>query len=66
MTKAPRAGQVKTRLTPPLTAEEAAALNVCFLRDISATIAKVGDGVRGIGCFTPATAAESVSRYFPC
>ena len=37
MTKAPRAGQVKTRLTPPLTREEAAALNICFLRDISAS-----------------------------
>ena len=65
MTKAPRAGQVKTRLNPPLTAEEAATLNGCFLRDISATIAKVGDGVRGIGCFTPATAAETYGNIFP-
>ena len=36
MTKAPRAGEVKTRLIPPLTSEEAADLNVCFLRDITA------------------------------
>src|SRR5438094_10172570 len=38
MTKAPRAGQVKTRLVPPLTHTEAAELNSCFLRDISAAI----------------------------
>jgi rSAM/selenodomain-associated transferase 1 len=33
MAKAPRPGRVKTRLTPPLTADQAAQLNVCFLRD---------------------------------
>src|SRR5215831_10437956 len=38
MTKAPRAGRVKTRLVPPLTAEEAAELNRCFLRDTITTL----------------------------
>jgi rSAM/selenodomain-associated transferase 1 len=38
MTKAPQAGRVKTRLIPPLTPEEAAELNKCFLRDTAATI----------------------------
>jgi rSAM/selenodomain-associated transferase 1 len=33
MAKAPRAGQVKTRLCPPLSPEEAAALYRCFLAD---------------------------------
>ena len=33
MAKAPRPGRVKTRLTPPLTPEEAAAINTCFLVD---------------------------------
>ena len=33
MAKAPRPGQVKTRLSPPLTPQQAAALNGCFLRD---------------------------------
>src|ERR1700746_3868305 len=33
LTKAPQAGRVKTRLVPPLTPEEAAELNKCFLRD---------------------------------
>jgi len=38
MTKAPEAGRVKTRLVPPLTPEEAAGLNKCFLRDTAAAI----------------------------
>src|SRR5215813_11132269 len=38
MTKAPQAGRVKTRLVPPLTPEEAAELNKCFLRDTADTI----------------------------
>ena len=65
MTKAPHAGQVKTRLIPPLTAEEAAALNICFLRDIAAAISRVGGNTRGIGCFTPVGAAETYRDIFP-
>src|SRR5205809_3691601 len=38
MTKAPQAGRVKTRLVPPLTPEEAAELNKCFLRDTAGAI----------------------------
>ena len=53
MTKAPRAGRVKTRLQPPLTAEEAAQLNIRFLRDITAAIAQAGEHARGVGVFTP-------------
>lgn len=54
MTKAPRAGQVKTRLVPPLSAEEAAQLNICFLRDTAAAIAKAsGATARGVGVYTP-------------
>ena len=41
MTKAPQAGRVKTRLVPPLTPEEAAELNKCFLRDTVAAISRV-------------------------
>ncbi len=33
MTKAPIPGKVKTRLSPPLTSEQASTLNSCFLRD---------------------------------
>jgi rSAM/selenodomain-associated transferase 1 len=41
MAKAPRAGKVKTRLSPPLTLEQSAALNACFLRDTTQNIAEV-------------------------
>jgi rSAM/selenodomain-associated transferase 1 len=55
MTKAPRAGKVKTRLTPPLTPAEAAALNTCFLRDTAAAIEATTHVTRaaGVGVYTP-------------
>ena len=48
MTKAPQAGRVKTRLVPPLTPEEAAELNKCFLRDTAVSIssARCSGGLR--------------------
>jgi rSAM/selenodomain-associated transferase 1 len=52
MTKAPEAGRVKTRLVPPLTPEEAAELNRCFLRDTTAAIASACRG----GLRSPAAA----------
>ena len=65
MTKAPRAGQVKTRLSPPLTPQEAAELNVCFLRDISAAISQAGNDTRGIGCYTPVGSEEAYHDILP-
>jgi rSAM/selenodomain-associated transferase 1 len=61
MTKAPQAGKVKTRLTPPLTPEEAAELNVCFLHDLGRSIqlASMRSLARGVGVYTP-VGAESV------
>jgi rSAM/selenodomain-associated transferase 1 len=61
MTKAPQAGQVKTRLVPPLKPDEAAALNKCFLRDTAAAIsnAATGKDACGIGVYMP-IGAESV------
>ncbi len=55
MAKAPRAGKVKTRLAPPLTLEQSAALNVCFLRDTAKNIAEVvaEGGAAGLVCYTP-------------
>ena len=41
MAKAPRSGKVKTRLSPPLTPEQSAALNICFLRDTTQNLADV-------------------------
>ncbi|CAN5615650.1 TIGR04282 family arsenosugar biosynthesis glycosyltransferase [soil metagenome] len=65
MTKAPLPGQVKTRLTPPLSPEEAATLNVCFLRDLSASIEQAGKGSRGIACYTPVGAEEAYGDILP-
>ncbi len=55
MAKAPRAGKVKTRLAPPLTLEESAALNICFLKDTTNNIANVAEkgGAAGLVCYTP-------------
>jgi uncharacterized protein len=38
MAKAPRTGEVKTRLVPPLRAEEASLLSACFVKDILANL----------------------------
>ena len=55
MAKAPRAGKVKTRLQPPLSPEEAAALTVCFLRDTAENISAVASDGRAkeLICYTP-------------
>lgn len=41
MAKAPKAGRVKTRLSPPLDSQQAAALNIAFLRDTIACLKEV-------------------------
>ena len=55
MAKAPRPGKVKTRLAPPLTLEQSAALNICFLRDTAENLSAVAaDGrAAGLVCYTP-------------
>ncbi len=55
MAKAPRPGKVKTRLAPPLTLEESAALNICFLQDTTENIAEVAAAGRAAGLisYTP-------------
>ena len=67
MTKAPRAGKVKTRLTPPLTPEEAATLNTCFLRDTAASIvAAARQGIaRGIAVYMPLGAEGAYAEILP-
>ncbi len=55
MAKAPRPGKVKTRLCPPLTPNQSAALNICFLRDSTANLHDVASegGAAGLVCYTP-------------
>ena len=66
MTKAPRPGQVKTRLVPPLTSEQAAHLNVCFLRDTAAAIAQAcGPTARGVAVYTPTGSEAAYADILP-
>jgi uncharacterized protein len=66
MTKAPRAGQVKTRLIPPLTPSEAAELNRCFLRDTAAAIVQAsGKDARGVAVYTPKGAEADYIDILP-
>jgi rSAM/selenodomain-associated transferase 1 len=67
MTKAPQPGRVKTRLTPPLSAEEAAALNICFLRDTASAILGAAHEKRatGIAVYTPVGAEKAYAGILP-
>ena len=55
MAKAPKAAHVKTRLTPPLDSQPAAALNIAFLRDTIACLKEA----------EAAAAANAVISYTP-
>lgn len=66
MAKAPFAGEVKTRLTPPLTPEEAAELSRCFLRDMSMNVGSLNaNGTEGVVLFTPAKAEALLRNLLP-
>lgn len=72
MIKAPRAGASKTRLVPPLTHEEAAALSVCFLRDTAENMAEacatIADGthkVDAVAVYTPTGAETAFDGLLP-
>jgi rSAM/selenodomain-associated transferase 1 len=55
MAKAPRPGKVKTRLSPPLTPEQASELNICFIRDTTANIQHITEisNSAGLVAYTP-------------
>lgn len=52
MAKAPKAGRVKTRLSPPLTLEQTAALNIQFLKDTTENLATTPKSA-GLVSYTP-------------
>jgi rSAM/selenodomain-associated transferase 1 len=64
MAKAPRAGRVKTRLSPPMVAEQAAELSACFLRDTTENLASVG-GSAGLVSYTPTGEEELFEGLLP-
>jgi len=67
MTKVPEAGKVKTRLTPPLTQDEAAALNICFLHDLSSSMAVAAQRApaKGVGIYTPVGKESAYDEILP-
>lgn len=67
MTKAPQAGQVKTRLVPPLKPDEAAELNRFFLRDTTTTIANSAtpQDACGIAVYTPIGSESAYTDILP-
>ena len=56
MAKAPHPGRAKTRLVPPLTGDEAAAIGAAFLRDITdnLALAALAAPIRGYAAYAPA------------
>jgi rSAM/selenodomain-associated transferase 1 len=67
MTKAPQAGQVKTRLVPPLTPDEAAELNSFFLRDTTTAITNsaTAKDACGIAVYTPIGSESAFTDILP-
>jgi rSAM/selenodomain-associated transferase 1 len=69
MIKVPRAGASKTRLVPPLTPQEAAALSACFLRDtaenIAAACAAFEGAAEGVAAYTPLGAEGAFDSLLP-
>jgi rSAM/selenodomain-associated transferase 1 len=59
MAKRPAVGQTKTRLSPPLTAEEAAALYEAMLRDTIALVA----GLEGVTLAIAVTPPEAIGAF---
>ena len=64
VSKRPAPGQTKTRLTPPLTADEAADIYECFLRD-TLEVARAVPGVTRILAYLPEDQAEYFERLAP-
>ena len=66
MVKVPIAGTVKTRLTPPLTSDEARTLSTCFLQDMTTNISSLnGNETEGMALYTPAGAEEILHDLLP-
>lgn len=67
MAKASAPGRTKTRLVPPLTFDEAAALNTAFLQDIADNIQLAGchAGIAAYVAFAPSGCEEFFRRILP-
>ncbi len=67
MAKASISGRAKTRLAPIVSAEGAAALNTCFLKDIADNLvaASALANIRGVMAYAPAGSAEFFRANMP-
>jgi hypothetical protein len=67
MAKASAPGRTKTRLVPPLTFDEAAAINTAFLQDIVGNVLLAGQhaGIAGYAAFAPRGSEDFFSRILP-
>jgi uncharacterized protein len=67
MAKASAPGRTKTRLVPPLTYEQAAALNTAFLQDITDNLISAGRhaGIAGYAAYGPPGSGEFFARNLP-
>jgi len=66
--KAPRAGFSKTRLSPPLSQEEAASISRCFLKDTTAVIDALSHEdpfVVGVAIYTPVGSEADFAELLP-
>jgi rSAM/selenodomain-associated transferase 1 len=62
--KRPAAGRTKTRLTPPLSPQEASALYECFLRD-TLDLIRLVPGAQPVIAYLPAQARDYFARLAP-
>ena len=68
MMKTPRNGFSKTRLSPPLSSEEAASISRCFLKDIGAAIealSREDPFVVGVAIYTPVGTEAILGELLP-
>ncbi len=67
MAKASAPGRTKTRLVPPLTFDEAAALNTAFLQDITDNLLLAGRyaGIAGYAAYAPPGSEDFFHRILP-
>lgn len=67
MAKASRPGFAKTRLSPPLTPDEAALCNTAFLQDIAANVLRAAreESIAGYVAYGPEGAADFFRRHLP-
>ncbi len=64
--KTPAPGLSKTRLFPPLSPEECAALATCFIRDTAGTVSGlIGEGVTAYAIYTPVGTGHALRELLP-